>query len=44
MDLAVGEYVYEIKDLDKNLIYYVKRKKGDDELTAKYAAIIRQRR
>lgn len=27
--LAVGEDVYEIKDLDKNLICYVKRKKGE---------------
>ena len=35
--LAVGEDVYEIKDLDKNLICYVKRKKGEGELTAKYA-------
>jgi len=34
--LPVGEDVYEIKDLDKNLICYVKRKKGEGELAAKY--------
>ena len=33
----VGEDVYEIKDLDKNLICYAKRDKGAGELAAKYA-------